>query len=319
MSRQVYDFSNALIRCHAIYCVVANGKEKTPKQKYEYLQALLREENTKYDEMGEKKQGMANGLKKAAKIAGLEYELKQLEPKKHIDPISQGAKSYLKRLYGELKYGKQAANKSKGNKYTDKGKLAEKDSIALVNFLDNEQFVKNEIRLENEFISGELDMFKGESILNAERVDDVKTSWDWDTFSENIGGTLDPAYWWQEQGYFDLTGAREGYVHFCLVNTPESIIQEERFRLARKMDALTMETPEFLIEEALMMNNMLFDDIPAIERRVRFYVQRDDAAIELIHKTVPKCRDYLFELQEMHLTGFFTDKELPILETIEEI
>lgn len=317
--REVFDFSNALIRCHAIYYIVAPGKEKTPKQKYEYLQTVLAEEYAKYNAMSERNQGMTNGIKKAAKIAGLEYEIKQLEPRKHEDPISVQAKSYLKRLYGELKYGKWSASREKGNKYTDKGKLVEQDAIDLINFLDDTKFIKNEIRLNNDFLSGTPDVFAGESIERAELIDDVKASWDWATFSENIGKPLNPIYWWQEQGYFDLTGATCGNVHYCLINTPASIIEEEKYKLARRMDALTCESPEYVKAEAELVNNLTFDNIPPIERRLRFQVKRDDTAIELIHRTVPKCRDYLFELQELHLTGYFSDKELAILESIEEI
>ena len=318
MSRQVYDFSNALIRCHAIYYVVTPGKEKTPKQKYEDLQALIKDEKEKYDAMGERLQGMANGVKKAAKISQLETELKQLKPLRHINPISTQAKSYLKRLYGELKYGKYSVGKEKGNKYVNKGKLAENESLELISLLDGIEFKKNEIRVENEFLSGIPDTFIGKDIYHATYIPDVKSSWDWETFSANIGEPLNPLYWWQQQGYFSLTGASAGEVSYCLVNTPDSIIEEEKYRLARKMDALTTESPEYRLAEAMLINNMTFDDIPPIERRLKFPVKRDDDAIALIHEIVPRCRDYLFELQEMHLTGYFSDKELPILETIEE-
>lgn len=311
--REVFDFSNALIRCHAIYYIVAPGKENTPKQKYEFLKEVLSCETQKYEEMGERKQGMTNGIKKAAKIAGLEYELNRLEPFKHIDPLPAGAKSYLKRLYGFLKYGKWSASKEKGNKYTEKGKLAEPDAIALINYLDNRECVKNEVRYDTEWLSGIPDVIDGEYII------DVKASWDWETFAENIGKPLNPLYWWQIQGYFDVKELGEGEVSYCLVDTPESILQQERLNLAKRMDALTMESPEFRLAEAIMVNNLTFSDIPAMERRLKYPVTRDDAAIQKIHDTIPKCREYLFELQEMHLTGYFTDKELPILESIEEI
>jgi hypothetical protein len=316
--REVYDFSNALVRCHAIYFVVGPGKEKTPKQKYDAWQALLIEEMTKYDGMGEKKQGMANGLKKAAKIAGIEYEINRLYPNRFDDPITTNAKSYLKRLYGEIKYGKWSASKDIGSKYLTKGRLAEKDSLDLISFLDGEGYEKNEKRLENAFLSGVPDSFRGSSIHEAYYIPDVKSSWDFETFIDNVGKPLNPVYWWQLQGYLDLTGADEGEVSFCLVNTPDSIIEDEKYRLARRLDALTNESPEYKKAEAFLIKNMTFDDIPPIERRLKFGVKRDEEAIKKIHEAVPKCRDYLFELQELHLTGYFSDKELPILETIEE-
>ncbi len=45
----IHDFSNALMRCHGLYYLMAEGKEKTPKRKYEDLCALLVEEMAKYD------------------------------------------------------------------------------------------------------------------------------------------------------------------------------------------------------------------------------------------------------------------------------
>lgn len=315
---EIFDFSEALIRCHALYYVIAPGKERSPKQKYQFLQELLADEMNKYENIPHLHE-KPTGLKKAAKIAGLEYELKLLEPKKNEDPLTTGAKSYLKRLYGEIKYGKKVISKEKGTKYMNKGKMAEQDSIDLINFLDGTEYVKNEIRVQNEFISGIPDIFLGESIHKATYVPDVKTSWDFETFIENVGKPLNPVYWWQEQGYFDLTGASGGEVSYCLVNTPGSIIEEERFKLARRLDAVTSESPEYRLAEALLISNMTFDEIPPNERRLKFEVKRDDKAIELIHNKVPLCREYLSEIQELHLTGFFSDKELPILETIEEI
>lgn len=315
---QFYDFSQALIRCHALYYIVAPGKERSPMQKYKYLQGLLAEEQNKYENMPHLHE-KPTGLKKAAKIAGIEYELKLLEPKKNDDPLTTGAKSYLKRMYGEIKYGKTTMSKEKGTKYMNKGKMAEQVSIDLINFLDGTQYVKNEIRLQNQFITGIPDTFRGKSIYEADYVPDVKTSWDFDTFIENVGKPLNPLYWWQEQGYFDLTNALSGEVSYCLVNTPDSIIEEEKFKLARRLDAVTSESPEYRLAEAILVNNMTFDEIPANERRLKFEVVRDDNAIETIHRKIPQCREYLSEIQELHLTGFFTDKELPILETIEEI
>jgi hypothetical protein len=315
----IYDFSKALVHCSGIYFVVADGKTKTGKQKYEECFNLLVEENTKYNEMGERKQNMANGLKKAAKIAGLEYMLDKLEATKHEDPLPAGAKSYLKRVYGQLKYGKWSATQEKGNKYTQKGKLGENDSIALINALDGFDLVKNEIRVENKWITGVADAFLGENIHEAEYIIDVKTSWDWDSFAANIGSALNPLYWWQIQGYMELTGAKAGEVSYCLINTPDVIIQQELLNLARRMDVISIESPAFKAAEKELINNLTFDNIPAPERRLKFFVEKSEEAAQKIRETIPKCREYLMELQEMHLTGVFTDKELPILETIEEI
>ncbi len=318
MSR-FFDFSKALVRCSAIYYVVSDGKDKTPKQKYEYMQLLLADEMQKYEEMGERKQGMANGLKKAAKIAGIEYELKLLEPKKNEDPLSRGAKSYLKRLYFELKYGKWSASKEKGNKYTDKGKIVQPESILLCSALDGVDYIENEERIENEFLSGVPDAYLGKSVREADFILDVKSSWDVDTFGESVDGKINPLFWWQVQGYMELSGAKSASVDHCLINTPSSIIEDEKFRLAKKMDVVTTETPIYRLREAELINNMTFDDMDDDEKRIKFVVDRDDEAVKKIYSKIPQCREYLFDIQELHLTGHFSDKELPQIETFDEI
>ena len=90
---EIFDFSKSLIRCSAIYYIMVEGKDRTPKQKYDNLCAILAEETQKYDDMGERLQGMKSGLSKAAKIAGLEQEIAKLEPKKHEDPLNAGSSS----------------------------------------------------------------------------------------------------------------------------------------------------------------------------------------------------------------------------------
>lgn len=314
-----FDFSKALVRCSAIYYVVAEGKTKTPKQKYDAMFDLYREELAKYDGMSERQQNMDRGLAKASKIAGLEHELKKLEPKKDEDPLSPGAKSYLKRLYFELKYGKWSASKEKGNKYTDKGKIVQPESILLCSSLDGVDYIENDERIENEFLSGVPDAFLGKSVRDADFILDVKSSWDIDTFGNNVDSTINPLFWWQVQGYMALSGATAGSVDHCLINTPGTILENERFRLAQRMDVVTIENPEYRLKEAELINNLTFDDMDEDEKRIKFTVSRDEEAIKKIYSKVPQCREYLFNLQELHQKGVFTDKELPMLENIEEL
>lgn len=315
---KAFDFSNALMRCSALYYLMCPGKTKTPKEQYDYLQLVLADEMRKYDEMGERKQGMANGLKKASKIAGLEYEIEKLEPKKHLDPLNAGAKSYLKRIYAELKYGKWSLHKDKSNKFTEKGKMVQGEAIDLMSKMDGYAYPHNSDRINNEFLTGELDTYRGKSLREADYVSDVKASWDIETFLDVIGKSLNPLYWWQNQGYFALTGAKAGEVSYFLMDTPETLINDEKYYLARDMDVIDQETPEFRLKEAILINNLTFSDIPEAERRFKFEVTRDDDAIARIYQKVPQAREFLNEFQELHLKGVFTDQEM-ILEPVEEL
>lgn len=306
--REVFDFSNAKFHCSTIYNLIAPGKTLTPKQQYDQMLALYMEEMRKYEEMGERRQGMSRGLDKAAKITALEHKLKHLEPKKDEDPLCATAKSLLKRYYGFLKYGKWSAMLDKGNKYTNKGNLGEPDSIALVSFLDSALYSKNEEVFENDFLIGTPDIICDRD--GEDYVMDVKTSWDWDTFSENIGKELNPLYYHQLMGYLLLRNAKKGEVSYCLVDTPAVIMEEEKFHLSKRMGAATTESPELRLAQAKLINNLTFSDIPAIERRIRFEVDYDEAVITKIREAVPKFRNYLFDIQEMHLTGKVSEKEL---------
>lgn len=315
----IFDFSKVLLHCSTIFYAVAKGRTKTPKQQYEETAAILAEEVQKYEEMGERLQGMASGRKKLARIDALESALLKLEPTRYDDPLPQSAKSHLKRIYGEQKYGKCSIFKDKGNKYTNKGKVAEEDSIDLISRLDKTFYKKNEQRIENDYITGIPDVIVWDTPHKAHVVHDVKTSWDWDSFSDNIGSALNPLYWWQMQGYLALTDAPEGFVDYCLINCPDFLLEGEKFALAKRFNDIEGTSPEFLEAEKRLISSLTFDDIPPEQRRLRFQVKRDEVAIDKIYQVVPKCREYLAEIQEMHLTGFFTDKELPILDTIDEI
>jgi len=194
----------------------------------------------------------------------------------------------------------------KGNKYTNKGKLGEPDSIQLCSFLDDRIYSKNETRFDDEFLTGEPDVIH--FTVEGPYIIDVKTSWDIETFMDVLGKDLSPLYWWQIQGYFALTGAKYGEVSYCLVDTPEVLLNQEKQWLFKRTDAATELNPEYMAAEKELVNNMTFSDMPPAERRIRFTVERDDEAIEKIYKRVVKCREYLAEIEQMHLTGTFAAK-----------
>lgn len=297
------DFSNSLMHCSTIAYFMAPSREKTPRQLWEDACAKLAEWQSKWDAMDEKHQKMANGRKAAIRIAEFTALSVALGVNKDDEPLSTTAKSYLKKYYAFLKYGKWSASLDKGNKYTNKGKLGEPSSIVLVSFLDDRPYGKNPDRFKDDFLSGEPDIvdFRADGTY----IIDVKTSWDIETFMENLGKDLSPLYWWQIQGYMALTGAKYGEVSYCLVDTPEVLLNQEKQWLFKRMDAATELNPEYMIAERELVNNMTFSDIPAKDRRIKFTVERDDEAIAKIYQRVHKCREYLEEIQQLHAIGEF--------------
>jgi hypothetical protein len=282
------------------------GKEKTPRQIWEDAVADLSVRQAKYDAMTDRIKTMASGIKAWGKIEELKFKVAELAINKDDEPLSKTAKSYLKRYYAYLKYGKWSASLDKGNKYVNKGKLGEQDSITLCSFLDDRPYYKNPERFDDEYLTGEPDIIFFEE--DGPYIIDVKTSWDIETFMECLGKDLNPLYWWQIHGYFALTGAKRGEVSYCLVNTPEPVLKGEKYGLMRRLDVATDENPEYKAAEKVLINNMTFTDMPHADRRIKFTVERDDEAIAKIYQRVKKCREYLAEIQELHAIGTFKAK-----------
>ena len=129
---------------------------------------------------------------------------------------------------------------------------------------------------------------------------DAKTSWDVETFFDNLDKDLNPLYWWQIQGYMALTGCDFSEVSYCLVNTPEVLLEGEKYALLKRFDVVSEEDPTFKKAYSELLNNMTFDDMPIEARRLKFTVERDEEAIQRIYKRIKKCREYIFRLQEQH-------------------
>jgi hypothetical protein len=307
------DFRSVRIRCSSIGQIMTEPQGKSPRQKWEDAVMDLEETEKKYAALDAKYLTMASGKKLAERIVKLRQQEEELRKTRNDEPLSETCKSYLAKVYAEVKYGKRSLQQQKGNKYTEKGKLVEEDAIDLYCSVVKEYFKKNDIRLNNEWLTGELDLYAGEEIYRATKVIDIKSPWDIETFFGNLGKDLNPDYFHQLQGYFSLTGAREGEVAYCLVSAPESIINDEKFRLFRQLGVATMEAPEFIQAEAELLNNMIFDDMPAEHRVMRFPVQRDEALIDKIHQKVEKCREYLVDLERLHLAPY----EIPQLLNME--
>jgi hypothetical protein len=254
----------------------------------------------RYDKM--KKKDGVNGFKLIEDISKLEAIIPVLESQKDVEePLGKGAKSFLTSLYALVKYGKQSVFRDRGNKYTQKGKEAEDSSIAMVSVLESKLFEKHIGRLENDWIAGHPDVLDYNDDGEVMRVIDVKTPWDAESFFSIVGKDLLDQYYWQMQGYLALTNCQYGEVHFCLVNHPEHQVKTERDRLLRSMNVISELSPEFIESEKHLINNMTFDDMPLIERRIRFFVERNDEDLQKAYKQVEKCRIYLQEIEKMHL------------------
>ncbi|WP_432481629.1 hypothetical protein [Moraxella sp. ZY200743] len=104
-----------------------------------------------------------------------------------------------------------------GNKYTKKGIECENDSIELFNTVFFKNLKKNDVRLSNDYITGECDLIDGDTII------DIKTSWDIKSFASQM---LTPTvYEWQLRGYMWLYDKDKACTVHCLVDTPTHLCQ----------------------------------------------------------------------------------------------
>jgi hypothetical protein len=203
--------------------------------------------------------------------------------------LSETTKTHLVDLYVANKYGR---NTDTFNKYVQKGLAVEEDSITLYSRVKKRFFKKNDKRLMNEFINGEPDLFEGTEISKAETIIDIKSSWDLYTFTRAKYLSVNKHYWWQLQGYMALTGAYKSILAYCLVNTPEQIINDEKRKLLWKMGVISEENSDYKKGCAELEKNMKYDDIPKEERIFEIQINRDEDAINSVYEKIKKCQEY---------------------------
>lgn len=217
----------------------------------------------------------------------------KLKADKEAGNLSETTKSYLVDLYVKEKYGRE---NDIASKYLTKGLMVEEDSITLYSRVKKTFFSKNEERLSNEYITGVPDLYTGANILDTEVIIDLKSSWDIFTFFRTQTKEVNSDYYYQLQGYLFLTGARVAKLAYCLINTPEMLISDEKRKLMYKMGATTDESPDFLEACEKLDKAMTYDDIPLAKRLIEFTIPRDEAAIDKIKTKVLKAREYLNQL-----------------------
>lgn len=219
------------------------------------------------------------------------------EPKEKKDKLagklSKTAKTHLIQVYAREIWG---VEKDLLTKQMSKGIQAEEEGITLLSRIDKKLYVKNEDRKENEWISGHADILHGEEVV------DIKLSWDAFTFLANLDDNVKDEYFYQLQGYMDLWGLNRARIAYCLVDTPESIRNDEKYRLLRKMDVATEENPDFLRAWEKVERGMIFSHIPPEHRVICQTVLRDQEIIDQIPEKVARARMFLQELHDKHIS-----------------
>ena len=99
----------------------------------------------------------------------------------------------------------------------------------------------------------------------------------------------------------DLTGATSATLAYCLVDTPQQLIEDEKRRLMWKMGVATSENPLYLEACDALDQAMTFGDIPMDERLIEFKIERNEADIMRLHARVEECREWLNEFESSRI------------------
>lgn len=215
----------------------------------------------------------------------------QSKSEKDAGELSKTAKTYLNDMYIEQIWGLE---RDITTKEMEKGTECEDEAIAMISFLDDKSYAKNTERRENLWITGHADVVE-------EAVHDVKCSWSPWTFIPKLTDSIDKIYFYQLQGYMWLWGKKTGYLRYCLVNTPDMILQNELRKLLFSMNVATDLNPEYMEAAANLKKEHIFNHIPISERVITLKVERDQSILEHIPGKVNKAREYLAYLHSIHM------------------
>jgi hypothetical protein len=205
-------------------------------------------------------------------------------PRSKSEVLSQTAKTYIEELAKEHLFGIKKVFKSR---YTDKGNEVEEKAIELTEeVLGFEFLTKNENYYQNDWIKGTPD------IITTSLVIDVKSSWSGDTFPFFETELPNKDYYYQVMGYMWLTGKKNALISYCLINTPEEIVNDEIRRTA--WGKYEIEPSEETIRDVVALHS--FDHIPKDRRVKAFHVEYNEGVVNEMKTRIEHCRTYFNEL-----------------------
>lgn len=266
--KKTIDFTDYKFRCSSLGKLMVGVKPSITEKQEQLLETLLA------------KQRGGNITEKQTITLGQLIEKKNARPE-----LSKGVKTYLEQLHKEEVFGKREEIRSK---YLDKGIQVEEQSITLYSELTDTLFIKNKKREKNDFITGEPDNTQG-------KIRDIKSSWNLSTFPMHENRLTNVDYFWQLQGYMELWDLDTSELIYCLVDSPEELINDEIRRTGWKL-GFTAEIPDELEQE--IRSNMTFSDIPKELRIKVFHVERDRLAMRQLEEQIIRCRTYMNQLSE---------------------
>ncbi len=179
----------------------------------------------------------------------------------------------------------------------EKGTAVQTESIVMYSKLEGKMFVENSTKLENEWFKGTPDLYLGESIYNADQVDDMKNSFLLSNFTDKTVETVTPAQKAQLNVYYCLSGATSGNIVHALMSLPQEQFEKECDKLLWRMtnngEIATEYAPEYIEAVEKLKKKYIYDHIPEEERIFKLFVPRDEELIQKMKDKVPFFRQWL--------------------------
>jgi len=179
--------------------------------------------------------------------------------------LGQTAKSYIIEQAKQDFYGYRTQLM---NKYVLKGIEQEQDSIDLLNGVRFQNYVKNEQREENEYLTGCCDIITEDSII------DIKTSWSLETFPATTFELKDLSdYEWQGRAYMWLYDRPRFELCYVMVSThpellsqfdPIDIHEVDHIDPAKRITSITFERDaeiEIRMQEQLLAASLFYEQV----------------------------------------------------------
>jgi len=180
-----------------------------------------------------------------------------------------------------------------------KGKIGEKEAGLLLSVVDGEMYQSHKERIFNDYLSGEIDFYLGDSIYAAKNITDIKNSFDYPTYLKKLHTGLENGQTEQLQGYGDISTAPELYIANCLVSFTPDMIEDMKWKIMRKTGVVTEESPDFKELWATFQKSMLFDHMNPNLRVNKIKIEPfTDFERQKIYDRVKYSRDFLYKFHE---------------------
>jgi len=207
----------------------------------------------------------------------------KLKADKDAGNLSETAKSYLRDIWLQKTYGYKEP--SAPSIEITKGLMCEADSMSLVQDTLKGQFrTKNLETFKQEGLAGTPD------IILTDCVEDIKTSWSLRTFYEADGNNS--VYFWQSVGYMMLTGVKSYRLIYCLVPTPEELLQREIDKLSYAYGRNSLDPNYQKAVEQIKHNNDLITKLPNEKRIKVFNFALTETDTEKVNAKLKKAQEF---------------------------